>query len=173
MNFTWAMEDNSDEFLAVLRHCEDPLVRNPRVTTEGIFIIFTNSRFQCCGAATFLGGSGSGSPSSRSRLRLWPKWVGFGSATQKIRMQYQVGNNSFCKITVHNYLWDLVTIQGGLPPPSGASLHPPGPPGVKNDDLSTFRDSLHCPADSWAVRWTNTVLHIPMALERPSGQYGG
>ena len=31
---------------------------------------------QCCGAATFLGGSGSGWSRSQSRLRLRPTWVG-------------------------------------------------------------------------------------------------
>ena len=38
---------------------------------------------QCCGAATFLGGSGSRSPRSRSRLRLRPTWVGSGSRQKK------------------------------------------------------------------------------------------
>ena len=38
---------------------------------------------QCCGAATFLGGSGSGWPMSRSRLRLRPTWVGSGSRLNK------------------------------------------------------------------------------------------
>ena len=34
---------------------------------------------QCCGAATFFGGSGSWWRRSRSRLRLQPTWVGSGS----------------------------------------------------------------------------------------------
>ena len=38
---------------------------------------------QCCGAATFLGGSGSGSPRSWSRLRLRPNWVGYGSCSRQ------------------------------------------------------------------------------------------
>ena len=44
------------------------------------------SRNQCCGAATFLGGSGSRWPRSRSRLRLRPTWVGSGSR-QKRRLR--------------------------------------------------------------------------------------
>ena len=38
---------------------------------------------QCCGAATFLGGSSSRSPRSRSQLRLRPTWVGSGSRQKK------------------------------------------------------------------------------------------
>ena len=38
---------------------------------------------QCCGAATFLGGSGSGSLRYRSRLRLRPNSVVYGSSQKK------------------------------------------------------------------------------------------
>ena len=48
---------------------------------------FSRTLLQCCGAATFLGGSGcgagSGSPRYRCRLRLRPNWVGSCSRPKK------------------------------------------------------------------------------------------
>ena len=49
------------------------------------FVHLRHPLVQCCGAATFLGGSGSRSPRFRSRLwlRLQPTWIGSGSRHKK------------------------------------------------------------------------------------------
>ena len=60
-------------------------------------------RNQCCGAATFLGGSGSGNPRSRSRLRLRPNWVGSGYRQKKT---VSGGSGS---IHLHFSFWALKT----------------------------------------------------------------
>ena len=59
--------------------------RDPLCRDGSSVLSWTRSHFlslsQCCGAATFLGGSGSWCPRSRSwlRLRLQPTWVGSDS----------------------------------------------------------------------------------------------
>ena len=69
------------------------------------------SVLQCCGAATFLGrsGSGSGWPRSRSRLRLLPTWVGSGSRRLRLHalkifiLSFQKVNYYFKSILDHIY----------------------------------------------------------------------
>ena len=51
---------------------------------------------QCCGTATFLGSSGSGSPKSRSRLWLRPNRVGSGTRQKKAA---PCGSGSTLKVT--------------------------------------------------------------------------
>ena len=46
-----------------------------------LLFVFLSCLKQCCGAASFLSGSGSGIPRSRSPLR--PNWVGSGSRQKK------------------------------------------------------------------------------------------
>ena len=71
--YTWTRSNSSHRFC------------NPYPRNTAVISLINHAKYynQCCGAATFLDGSGSRSPRFRSRLRLRPSWIGSGSRKKK------------------------------------------------------------------------------------------